>query len=360
MKNVNWMLAALLAVTLCTPLMAQNTKNLDAKLQRQIQVQQKKHRQAAKCRWCGTQITDLSGRCPADPDVYCMPEPNPSQKTCYRCGQNFTRGQKCQETQYHRFCAENYRQGEVIKREQNFISKEDRAARKAAKQAKKAQQKQQSRDESRYCPKCGEEYDIDVLYHGVQHKCTEPYSEPEAGAYWIESPASDAWDAADGEPHSNLVSVSSLQEESASGEPEMHYLQELDEDIAVKAETLLQKDRDAHNGYPEHSFEYYYHQVYAQSNAQPRHTEKCRWCGKTITSNSSRCSADPDVYCTPAPKMGSAVGVQPNTGNTISTTKEEICCPKCGEEYDIDVRYHGVQHRCEKAEKPVKYHPAEK
>ena len=165
------MLAALLAVTLCTPLMAQNTKNLDAKLQRQIQVQQKKHRQAAKCRWCGIQITDLSGRCPADPDVYCMPEPNPSQKTCYRCGQNFTRGQKCQETQYHRFCAENYRQEEVIKREQNFISKEDRAARKAAKQAKKAQQKQQSRDESRYCPKCGEEYDIDVRYHGVQHRC---------------------------------------------------------------------------------------------------------------------------------------------------------------------------------------------
>ena len=58
--------------------------------------------------------------------------------------------------------------------------------------------------------------------------------------------------------------------------------------------------------------------------------------------------------------MGSAVGVQPNTGNTISTTEEEIYCPKCGEEYDIDVRYHGVQHRCEKAEKPVKYHPAEK
>lgn len=356
------MLAALLAVTLCTPLMAQNTKNLDAKLQRQIQVQQKKHRQAAKCRWCGTQITDLSGRCPADPDVYCMPEPNPSQKTCYRCGQNFTRGQKCQETQYHRFCAENYRQGEVIKREQNFISKEDRAARKAAKQAKKAQQKQQSRDESRYCPKCGEEYDIDVLYHGVQHKCTEPYSEPEAGAYWIESPASDAWDAADGEPHSNLVSVSSLQEESASGEPEMHYLQELDEDIAVKAETLLQKDRDDHNGYPEHTFEYYYQQLEAERNAPaPEKPEiRCRWCGNVITSIYRPCPADPDVNCSPAPETGSAVGVQPNPGKTVSTAKDNSYCPKCGEKYDIDVLYHGMQHRCEKAEKPVKYHPAEK
>lgn len=341
MKNVNWMLAALLAVTLCTPLMAQNTKNLDAKLQRQIQVQQKKHRQAAKCRWCGTQITDLSRRCPADPDVYCMPEPNPSQKTCYRCGQNFTRGQKCQETQYHRFCAENYRQGETIKREQNFISKEYSAARKAAKQAKKAQQKQQPRDASRYCPKCGEEYDIDVIYHGMQHRCEAENNEP--------------------------AKTQLTQEQQAAYKASMQALGvseicELDPYLVHYAESLLQKDRDDHNGYPEHTFEYYYQQLEAERNAPaPEKPEiRCRWCGNVITSIYRPCPADPDVNCSPAPETGSAVGVQPNPGKTVSTAKDNSYCPKCGEKYDIDVLYHGMQHRCEKAEKPVKYHPAEK
>ena len=351
MKSVKWMLAALLAVTVCTPLMAQNNKDLGAKLQRQIQIQQKKHHQAAKCRWCGNQITETSGRCPADPDVYCTPAQNPSNEICYRCGQNFTRGQKCPETQYHRFCAENYRQEEVIKREQNFISKEDRAAKKAAKKAKKAQQQQQTRDENKYCPQCGEEYDIDVLYHGMQHHCATPANEPKQ-----EEVSSTREEAA--------INYSDFRYYHEHGhefieEPELPYSQGLDDAIAVKAETLLQKDRDDHNGRAKHSFEYYYQQVANQFKANAK-VEKCRWCGKDITNASARCSADPDLTCTPAPKAGSAVGVQPNTGKTTSTAKDETRCPKCGEEYDIDVLYHGVQHRCNTPEKPVKYHPAEK
>ncbi|WP_428052850.1 hypothetical protein [Candidatus Avelusimicrobium stercoris] len=344
MKSVKWMLAALLAVTVCTPLMAQNNKDLGAKLQRQIQVQQKKHHQAAKCRWCGNQITDLSRRCPADPDVYCTPEPNPGNETCYRCGQKFTRGQKCPETQYYRFCAANYHQVDAIQREQNFVSKEDRAAKKAA---KKAQKQQQTRDESRYCPKCGEEYDVDELYHNIAHRCAA-----EANAPKQEVEVSTTKGATLN--HSNFR----YQHEHEFIEvPELPYSQGLDDDIAVKAETLLQKDCDDHNGRAEHSFEYYYQQVANQFKANAK-VEKCRWCGKDITNASVRCSEDPDVVCTPAPKAGSTVGVQPNTGKV--SVQEETHCPKCGEEYDIDVRYHGMQHRCNTPEKPVKYHPAEK
>ena len=29
-------------------------------------------------------------------------------------------------------------------------------------------------EKARHCPKCGEEYDIDVLYHGMEHVCDEP------------------------------------------------------------------------------------------------------------------------------------------------------------------------------------------
>ena len=334
MKSVKWMLAALLAVTVCTPLMAQNNKDLGAKLQRQIQVQQKKHHKAAKCRWCGNQITDLSRRCPADPDVYCSPVPNPGNETCYRCGQKFTRGQKCPETQYYRFCAANYHQVDAIQREQNFVSKEDRAARKA-----KAQENR--------CPKCGEEYDVDVLYHDVAHRCAAQANEPKQ----------EAATSANEKAALNHSNFRYQHEHEFIEEPEMDALYELDPAFTTQAETLLQKDRDDHNGRAEHSFEYYYKQVANQSNGNTK-VAKCRWCGKDINSASARCSEDPDLTCAPAPETGSAVGVQPNTGKV--SAQEETRCPKCGEEYDIDVRCHGVQHRCNTPEKPVKYHPAEK
>lgn len=335
MKSVNWMLAALLAVTVCTPLMAQSNKDLGAKLQRQIQVQQKKHNQAAKCRWCGNQITDLSRRCPADPDVYCTPEPNPGKETCYRCGQKFTRGQKCAETQYHRFCAANYHQVEAIQREQNFVSKEDKAARKGKTQ------------ETR-CPKCGEEYDVDVLYHDIAHRCATQANEPKQEAEVSTTTAGATM---------NHTDFRYQQEHEFIEEPEMDALYEMDPAFMTQAETLLQKDRDDHNGRAEYSLEYYYNQVVNEFKAQTK-VEKCRWCGKDITDASARCSEDPDLTCSPAPKTGSAVGVQPTTGKV--SVQEETRCPKCGEEYDIDVRCHGMQHRCNTPEKPVKYHPAEK
>lgn len=80
MKSFKWMLAALLAVTVCTPLMAQNHKDLGAKIQRQIQLQKQKQ-QSAKCWRCGEEIMSESQRCSADCDVFCAPESNTQQAT---------------------------------------------------------------------------------------------------------------------------------------------------------------------------------------------------------------------------------------------------------------------------------------
>lgn len=80
MKSFKWMLAALLAVTVCTPLMAQNHKDLGAKIQRQIQLQKQKQ-QSAKCWRCGEKITSEYQRCAADCDVFCDPENEPQAKT---------------------------------------------------------------------------------------------------------------------------------------------------------------------------------------------------------------------------------------------------------------------------------------
>ena len=240
---------------------------------------------AVKCRWCGEAVVE-GRKCPADPDVYCMPAPK------------------------------------TVKAKK---------ARKAAQPAKQAAR----------CPNCLEEYSIDVLYYGIRHKCKDNCrsGEPEAGFYWVESAASDQQDACDGEPHSNLVSVSVAEEAGPHGEPEMPGLKELDLLIANKAEILLQKDRDANNGRAKHTFEYYYNQV-AQQSAQ---AEKCRRCGEPVVEG-RRCSADPDVYCMPAPK---AEKVQKEQKTLQSTKPAETRCPKCGEEYDIDVLYHGMQHHCE-------------
>ena len=116
MKSSEWVLPALLAVSLCTPLMAQDNKDLEAKIQHQIQLQvqmkQMQHSKAAKCWRCGQEITSVSQRCAADCDVSCMPEREPEAKPqakkqekapaktrvekteslgkCWQCGQEIT------------------------------------------------------------------------------------------------------------------------------------------------------------------------------------------------------------------------------------------------------------------------------
>lgn len=121
MKSFKWMLAALLAVTVCTPLMAQNHKDLGAKIQRQIQLQKQKQ-QSAKCWRCGEEITSESKRCSADCDVYCAPEFNTQQ-----------------------------------------------AAPKTQKKAKSKKVKKAVKQDYETCPECHAVYDGDYYFHGIHH-----------------------------------------------------------------------------------------------------------------------------------------------------------------------------------------------
>ena len=254
-----------------------------AKLENILQKRALKARKAAKtekCRWCGEPVVE-GRRCSADPDLYCMPAPKRVK-------------------------------------------------------AKKVQKAAQPVKQQTNCPKCGAEYSIDELYHGIPHEC-ENSGEPEAGYYWVESSATEQNDASDGEPHSNLVSVRGY-EDPHYGEPEMDPLQELDLSIANQAEVLLQKDRDANNGNAKHDFEYYYTQV----AKQVANTEKCRWCDEPVVEG-RKCPSDPDVYCMPAPKAVKAQKVQ----KVVEPVEQETNCPKCGAEYSIDELYHDIQHHCE-------------
>ena len=106
------------------------------------------------CQWCKLPITDerYGRRCPKDPDVHCLPgydNPNPAP-SCYRCGRSFTPGRPCRAKR-GKFCAANKKQEREIEKE----------ARRLEEQAAKASR----------CPKCGEEYNVDVIYHGDPHHC---------------------------------------------------------------------------------------------------------------------------------------------------------------------------------------------
>ena len=76
-------------------------------------------------------------------------------------------------------------------------------------------------------------------------------------------------------------------------------------------------------------------------------TEKCRWCGEPVVEG-RRCSADPDLYCMPAPKRVKAKKVQ----KAAQPVKQQTNCPKCGAEYSIDELYHGTPHECENSGEP--------
>ena len=106
------------------------------------------------CQWCKLPITDerYGRRCPKDPDVHCLPayEKLITNNICYRCHRSFTPGRPCRAKRGE-FCATNKKQGRKLKEE----------ARRREEEAAKASR----------CPKCGEEYNVDVIYHGDPHHC---------------------------------------------------------------------------------------------------------------------------------------------------------------------------------------------
>lgn len=164
---------------------------------------------AEVCASCGNPITQLSQRCPSDPDVHCLPAPKSDAKahTCYRCGKSFQEGQHCSAAHGNALCANSPEQ--------------ERRLEQAEKERSAAAEK------ARHCPKCGEAYSVDELYHGEKHVC----------------PAAKTANGPTG------------------GEPQGPMYQEVDEGALYRAEELLQADRDANNGKPKHNLEYYYKQV---------------------------------------------------------------------------------------------------
>lgn len=175
MKSFKWMLAALLAVTVCTPLMAQNHKDLGAKIQRQIQLQKQKQ-QSAKCWHCGEKITSEYQRCAADCDVFCNPENEPQAKTqtkavtpaksqtkqakslekCWRCGEEITSESKRCPADCDVYCAPE--------------SNTQQAAPKTQKKAKSKKVKKAVKQDYETCPECHAVYDDDYYFHGI-HYC---------------------------------------------------------------------------------------------------------------------------------------------------------------------------------------------
>ena len=229
MKSVKWMLATLLAVAVCTPLMAQNNKDLGAKIQRQIQLQSQKNK-VKKCRLCGKEITNEFQRCAADCDVTCMPENDEQVKPqakkqetasakaqaketkslgkCWRCGQEITEiGQRCaddcdvtcmpenneqtaaqakpeakvpQTTQTNQKAKPTKSLGKCRWCGQEITSEYQRCtadpdvncmpAPKAEKKAKKAKTaKKTVKPDYETCPECHAVYDDDYYFHGVHH-----------------------------------------------------------------------------------------------------------------------------------------------------------------------------------------------
>lgn len=157
MKSFKWMLAALLAVTVCTPLMAQNHKDLGAKIQRQIQLQKQKQ-QSAKCWRCGEEITSEDQRCAADCDVFCAPENEPQAKSlgkCWRCGEEImSESQRC-SADCDVYCAPE--------------SNTQQAAPKTQKKAKSKKVKKAVKQDYETCPECHAVYDDDYYFHGIHH-----------------------------------------------------------------------------------------------------------------------------------------------------------------------------------------------
>lgn len=157
MKSFKWMLAALLAVTVCTPLMAQNHKDLGAKIQRQIQLQKQKQ-QSAKCWRCGEKITSEDQRCAADCDVFCAPENEPQAKSlgkCWRCGEEImSESQRC-SADCDVYCAPE--------------SNTQQATPKTQKKAKSKKVKKAVKQDYETCPECHAVYDDDYYFHGIHH-----------------------------------------------------------------------------------------------------------------------------------------------------------------------------------------------
>lgn len=189
------------------------------------------------CAYCGEEITNPCQHCATQNSVgLCTPcavesEPAPNNSlpgVCPDCGHPYTI-----DEQYHgvphecsqgkaEVCAEC---GEEISGPYQHCRAQDFTGI-CYPNNKKPEVKTNNAEHAGCCPDCGHPYTIDEQHHGVPHECPAQKTH-----------ASDNWEDADPE-------------------------------ALVQAETLLQADRDAHNGAAEHNLEYYYKQVVSANAKQ--------------------------------------------------------------------------------------------
>ena len=296
MKKTYTLLAVLL--TVCTALPAAAQKNLANKVTRAVVSAEKTHKQhqpdamakKAKpdtpvCAACGEKITDPYQHCQATGCTgLCSTATAPVTTTgteeetpsvCPTCGHVYTIDEKyhgvehvCPAQKKAEVCAAC---GEKIVESHQHCKATGYTGLCSAAKAKPTAAKEDGTTAS--CPRCHQPYTIDELYHGDKHTCPTAKTsngptggEPECGVIFIESsePAVQ-YGPNGGEPETNFFMVVA-EDENASvgptgGEPQGPMYQEVDEGALYRAEELLQADRDAHGGKPQHNLEYYYKQV---------------------------------------------------------------------------------------------------
>ena len=242
MKKIYILLAILITAGIALPATAQDITNT---VTRAVVSAEKSHKQHAPavtpvCAACGEKITDRYQHCPAtgytglcsaqpaqDTRAYTEEDPSP---VCPICGHLYTFDERyhdvkhvCPEKKAHKICAVC---GEEITDPAQHCKATDYTG--LCTPVKPTQPAPKQADgKSTVCPRCHQTYTIDEMYHGVPHSC--PAGKKSSGP--------------------------------TDGEPQGPTFQEIDEPVLYQAEALLQADRDAHDGNPEHTLEYYYKQL---------------------------------------------------------------------------------------------------
>ena len=172
-----------------------------------------------------------------------------------------------------------------------------------------------------HCPQCGAQYTIDEKYHGVKHECAAQENS-------VNRCARCGQKVFPGQ-HCAAVDYTELCSDSA---PVQEKQEEINEGLLHQAEALLQHDRDIHNGYSKHDLNYYYNLL---KNEQ-KTARICARCGQDLLPGQHCAAADYTNLCS------DSAPVQEKQGAKAAASH----CKKCGAQYTIDEKYHGVKHNC--------------
>lgn len=242
MKKIYILLAILITAGIALPATAQD---ITYTVTRAVVSAEKSHKQHAPavtpvCAACGEKITDRYQHCPAtDYTGLCTTQTAQNERTytaeetpavCPTCGHIYTFDERYHNFEHicpgHEAAEVCIHCGEKITDPAQHCQAMDFAGLcTPVKPTQSTPQKTDNREA--VCPRCHQTYTIDEMYHGVPHSC--PAGKKSSGP--------------------------------TDGEPQGPTFQEINEPVLYQAEALLQADRDAHDGNPEHTLEYYYKQL---------------------------------------------------------------------------------------------------